>query len=79
MQLDWSLLICDQRFSTSPKRETSSNKTGDTAQGRSPFEADYDRVIYSKAFRRLGKTGRSAMRTNHRRFDSFVDGCLLGP
>ena len=55
MQLDWSLLICDERFSTSPKRETSSNKTGDTAQGRSPFEADYDRVIYSKAFRRLGK------------------------
>ena len=55
MQLDWSLLICDQRFSTSPKRETNSKETDDAAQDRSPFEADYDRVIYSKAFRRLGK------------------------
>ena len=55
MELDWSLLICDQRFSASPKHELTPKKTYIADQGRSPFEADYDRVIYSKAFRRLGK------------------------
>ncbi len=55
MQLDWSLLICDQRFSTSPKRKPNSKTTDVATQGRSLFEVDYDRVIYSKAFRRLGK------------------------
>ena len=61
MELDWSLLICDQRFYASPKVERD-QKTTDASDeprsadtGRSPFEADYDRVIYSKAFRRLGK------------------------
>ena len=55
MQLDWSLLICDQRFSTLPKREPSPGETDGAAQDRSAFELDYDRVIYSKAFRRLAK------------------------
>ena len=55
MELDWSQLICEQRFSASPKHESNSKRTRVADQGRSPFEADYDRVIYSKAFRRLGK------------------------
>lgn len=55
MELDWSRLICDQRFSASPKQEHNPKRTSVPDQGRSPFEADYDRVIYSKAFRRLGK------------------------
>ena len=55
MELDWSRLICDQRFSASRKQEQNSKKTFVADQDRSPFEADYDRVIYSKAFRRLGK------------------------
>ena len=54
MQLSWNELICDQRHSASP------SKTADTvgqsaALTRSAFEADYDRIIYSSAFRRLGK------------------------
>ena len=55
MELDWNRLICDQRFFASPKREPTPNKTDDATQDRSQFELDYDRVIYSKAFRRLGK------------------------
>ena len=55
MELDWSQLICDQRFSASPKHKSNPTRASGVDQGRSPFEADYDRVIYSKAFRRLGK------------------------
>ena len=55
MELDWSRLICGQRFSASPKQQDNSKRTYVADQDRSPFEADYDRVIYSKAFRRLGK------------------------
>ena len=51
MELDWNRLICDQRFFASPKPELAPKKTDTTTQGRSAFELDYDRVIYSKAFR----------------------------
>ena len=55
MELDWSLLICDQRFSASPKHKPNRKRPYVVDQDRSQFELDYDRVIYSKAFRRLGK------------------------
>lgn len=54
MELSWDELICAQRLSASPSAEVKS--AGDRpAPTRSAFEADYDRIIYSSAFRRLGK------------------------
>jgi dGTPase len=54
MELSWDQLICDQRYSASSSAE--GKFRGDrAAPTRSAFEADYDRIIYSSAFRRLGK------------------------
>ncbi len=53
MQLSWDELICDQRYSASGS--TNVKPEGGPAPTRSAFEADYDRIVYSSAFRRLGK------------------------
>jgi len=58
MELSWDKLICDRRYSAQPsnKPPTETKSTGDrSASTRSAFEADYDRIVYSSAFRRLGK------------------------
>ena len=54
MPLNWNQLICDRRYSADQSRSTNSSKRN-AIPFRSPFESDYDRIIYSKAFRRLGK------------------------
>jgi dGTPase len=47
-KLSWETLISDQRVYKPGKASNSDNH-------RTPFEADYDRVVYSKPFRRLAK------------------------
>jgi len=49
--LDWSKLISDQRVGGADGKLKKSKVESD----RSPFQADYDRVIYSAPFRRLGR------------------------
>ena len=57
MPLNWNQLICDRRYSTNQSRSQNSAKSDvqTSVPLRSAFESDYDRIIYSKAFRRLGK------------------------
>ncbi len=66
MQLSWNELISDQRYSTAHNVCRSPNRNGKPRSAtRSAFEADYDRIIYSSAFRRLGqKTQVHPMETN---------------
>jgi dGTPase len=54
MEFDWERLISDRRYTAKPKTE-SPKKVYPADEFRSQFESDYDRVTYSKAFRRLGK------------------------
>lgn len=54
MEFDWERLISERRYSAGTKTETP-KRTYTPDEFRSQFESDYDRVTYSKAFRRLGK------------------------
>jgi dGTPase len=52
MQLDWNALLSDKRVSVGSK---SAKPVGSADDDRSPFEADYDRVVYSDPFRRMAR------------------------
>ena len=49
--LDWEKLICDHRCPYDGDESQSAERT----KFRSPFQTDYDRIIYSKPFRRLAR------------------------
>lgn len=54
MKFDWERLISDRRYTAKPS-DQSPKKAYPADVFRSQYESDYDRVTYSKAFRRLGK------------------------
>jgi dGTPase len=57
LKLDWKLLLSDQRPGRGGELSPPSSERQTSGHGRSRFEADYDRVIFSTPFRRLaGKT-----------------------
>ena len=51
MRLHWNQLLSDFRTPYEGKPATASAPNPD----RSPFESDYDRVVFSQAFRRLAR------------------------
>jgi dGTPase len=54
--MDWKLLLVKKRFSKNlGKNEPDDNVGTSSFDSRSIFEKDYDRIIFSSSFRRLGK------------------------
>ncbi len=49
--LDWQKLICDHRSPYDGDESAPSDRT----KFRSPYQIDFDRIIYSKPFRRLAR------------------------
>lgn len=57
--MNWSQLLSTQRFKLDPQQQINKTETPSSDEGRealrSDFLIDYDRVIFSNAFRRLGR------------------------
>jgi hypothetical protein len=55
-RLDWQQLLSDERHSGgAPPSSSSENRASVTHDARTPFERDYDRIIFSAPFRRLAR------------------------
>ena len=77
-RLDWGKLLCDWRV---PYEGTDAGPP-DAIPGRSQFESDYDRVVFSQPFRRLArKTQVHPMATNdhvHNRLTHSIEVASVG-
>jgi dGTPase len=78
MEFDWNRLLSDWRCPTTGKSAAASN----TEEFRTPFEADYDRIVYSPPFRRLArKTQVHSMAPNdhvHNRLTHSIEVASVG-
>jgi dGTPase len=73
MSMEWSKLLCSERLGRRPSKAES---------GRSPFISDYDKIIFSGAFRRLArKTQVHPLATNdhiHNRLTHSLEVACVG-